>query len=66
MHTGIVKNPRLLKACNITPVMGDMGEFFFISIIDDNGLKKFNDAKKNNFSDEWNFLPLNFGVTEFG
>jgi hypothetical protein len=30
MHTGIAKNPRLLKACNITPGIGDMGEFFFI------------------------------------
>jgi hypothetical protein len=30
MHTGIAKNPRLLKACNITLIIGDMGEFFFI------------------------------------
>jgi hypothetical protein len=30
MHAGIAKNPRLLKACNITRGIGDMGEFFFI------------------------------------
>jgi len=30
-HTGAAKNPRLLKACNITEEC-DMGEFFFISI----------------------------------
>jgi hypothetical protein len=30
MHSGIAKNPRLLKACNITLSIGDMGEFFFI------------------------------------
>jgi len=29
-HTGAAKNPRLLKACNITGD-SDMGEFFFIS-----------------------------------
>jgi hypothetical protein len=29
-HTGVTKNPRLLKACNIIPVRTDMGEFFFI------------------------------------
>jgi hypothetical protein len=28
---GTAKNPRLLKACNITK-NGDMGEFFFISM----------------------------------
>jgi hypothetical protein len=33
MHTGIAKNPRLLKACNITCENCDMGEFFFISMI---------------------------------
>ncbi|HEX4375461.1 MAG TPA: hypothetical protein VHZ50_19300 [Puia sp.] len=60
MHTGIAKNPRLLKACNITPVIGDMGEFFFIYLIDGNRLKKFNHAKKNNFSDEWNFFTVKF------
>jgi hypothetical protein len=30
--TGVTKNPRLLKACNTTSVMSDMGEFFFISM----------------------------------
>src|SRR5258707_11012829 len=30
-HTGAAKNPRLLKACNITED-SDMGEFFIISI----------------------------------
>jgi hypothetical protein len=30
-HSGAAKNPRLLKACNITRKR-DMGEFFFISI----------------------------------
>jgi hypothetical protein len=47
--TGVTKNPRLLQACNITSVKRDMCEFFFISIVDENGLNKFNDAKKNNF-----------------
>jgi hypothetical protein len=31
-HAGVTKNPRLLKACNITPERIDMGEFFFISL----------------------------------
>jgi len=31
--SGAAKNPRLLKACNIT-ARRDMGEFFFISIPD--------------------------------
>jgi hypothetical protein len=30
VHNGAAKNPRLLKACNITK--GDMGGFFFISM----------------------------------
>jgi hypothetical protein len=34
-HTGTAKNPRLLKACNITSASGDMGEFFFISVKND-------------------------------
>jgi len=55
-HTRVTKNPRLLKACNITWFIRDMGEFFFISVIDDNRLIKFNNAKKNNFLDDWNFL----------
>jgi hypothetical protein len=49
---GVTKNPGLLKACNITCEQCDMGEFFFISIIDENGLNKFNYAKKNNFLKE--------------
>ena len=32
VHTGAAKNPRLLKACNIT-WRRDMGGFFFISMI---------------------------------
>jgi hypothetical protein len=32
VHRGAAKNPRLLKACNIT-VRRDMGEFFFISVL---------------------------------
>jgi hypothetical protein len=31
-HTGITKNPRLLKTCNIAPERIDMIEFFFISL----------------------------------
>jgi hypothetical protein len=31
-QAGATKNPRLLKACNTTPVRTDMGEFFFISV----------------------------------
>jgi hypothetical protein len=48
-HNGTAKNPRWLKACNITSEEHDMCEFFFISIIDENDFKKFNGAKKNNF-----------------
>ena len=48
-HAGTAKNPRLLKACNITSVISDMGEFFFISVVDEINLKCFNSAKKNNF-----------------
>jgi hypothetical protein len=32
--SGAAKNPRLLKACNITRKR-DMGEFFFISVLDE-------------------------------
>jgi hypothetical protein len=32
--SGAAKNPRLLKACNITRTR-DMGEFFFISMSDE-------------------------------
>jgi hypothetical protein len=55
-HVGTAKNPRLLKACNITKLLCDMGEFFFISIIDEIELKVFYNAKKNNFLNELNFL----------
>ena len=41
MHTGIAKNPRLLKACNITWVKCDMGEFFFIFLNIKMRLNKF-------------------------
>jgi hypothetical protein len=34
VHNGAAKNPRLLKACNITRKR-DMGEFFFISMSDE-------------------------------
>jgi hypothetical protein len=34
VHRGAAKNPRLLKACNITR-QRDMGEFFFISVLDE-------------------------------
>lgn len=49
VHNGAAKNPRLLKACNITRQC-DMGEFFFISIV----MKLFQifyHAKKHNFPD---------------
>ena len=29
-QAGVTKNPRLLKACNTSPLRNDMGEFFFI------------------------------------
>jgi len=34
-HKGAAKNPRLLKACNITCRESDTGEFFFISMTDE-------------------------------
>jgi hypothetical protein len=37
-HTGVTKNPRLLKACNTIPARIDMGEFFFILLLRKNGL----------------------------
>jgi hypothetical protein len=52
---GAAKNPRLLKACNITRI-GDMGEFFFISNVYEIVVKGFlrtglpdRNAKKDNF-----------------
>jgi hypothetical protein len=58
--TGVTKNPRLLKACNITCVKCDMGEFFFIFLMDENGLKKFNHAKKNIFFNEYQYFIVKF------
>jgi len=58
--TGATKNPRSLKACNITFEKCDMCEFFFISIIDDNGLNNFNYAKKNNFFNECQYFNVKF------
>ena len=60
MHRGIAKNPRLLKACNITFEKCDMCEFFFISIIDENGLNKFNYTKKNIFFYENEYFNVKF------
>jgi hypothetical protein len=45
---GTAKNPRLLKACNITKI-GDMGEFFFISNDYKIVVEFYCNAKKNNF-----------------
>jgi hypothetical protein len=47
-HGGAAKNPRLLKACNITR-NGDMGEFFFISMTMKLLQLIFYHAKKDNF-----------------
>jgi hypothetical protein len=35
VHKGTAKNPRWLKACNITLEKCDMCEFFFISDVDE-------------------------------
>jgi hypothetical protein len=35
VHKGAAKNPRWLKACNITRKKCDMFEFFFISDVDE-------------------------------
>jgi hypothetical protein len=48
VHTGAAKNPRLLKACNIT-ARRDMGEFFFISVLDEIDCNFFYNTKKDNF-----------------
>jgi hypothetical protein len=47
-HRGAAKNPRLLKACNIT-ARRDMGEFFFISIPDEIDGKFFTMQRKTIF-----------------
>jgi hypothetical protein len=60
VHTGAVKNPRLLKACNITCEKCDMCEFFFISNVDEIVSKLFNNAKKDNFLKERDILTYYF------
>jgi hypothetical protein len=47
-HIGTAKNPRLLRACNITDTDSDMGEFFFISIVM-KLIKKIDFTKKDIF-----------------
>jgi hypothetical protein len=46
--SGAAKNPRLLKACNITRKR-DMGEFFFISVLDEIVVNIFTRTKVHNF-----------------
>jgi hypothetical protein len=53
VHTGAAKNPRLLKACNIT-ARRDMGEFFFISVLDEIDFKFFTTQRKTIFKSKWN------------
>ncbi len=48
VHRGAAKNPRLLKACNITRTC-DMGEFFFISNTDEIDVKVFTTQRKTFF-----------------
>jgi hypothetical protein len=48
--TGAAKNPRSLKACNITRKR-DMGEFFFISIADEIVVNIFTTQRNYNFRD---------------
>jgi hypothetical protein len=48
VHSGAAKNPRLLKACNITKYC-DMGEFFFISVLDENVVNVFTTQRKTFF-----------------
>ena len=57
---GVTKNPRWLKACNITCEKCDMCEFFFISDVDEIVSKLFNNTKKDNFLKEWNILTYYF------
>jgi hypothetical protein len=63
---GTAKNPRLLKACNITKT-GDMGEFFFISVVfmapalpGRRQLKKSCHRKEKQFPGLWADLSLIF------
>jgi hypothetical protein len=58
VHSGAAKNPRLLKACNITR-NGDMGEFFFISMTMKLVLEIFPTQRKTIFW-EWGGRPQNF------
>lgn len=60
VHKGTAKNPRWLKACNITLEKCDMCEFFFISDVDEIVSKLFNSTKKDNFLKEWNILTYYF------
>jgi hypothetical protein len=62
VHTGAAKNPRLLKACNITLEKGDMCEFFFISNVDEIVPKLFYNTKKDNFLRQRNILTYYFSV----
>jgi hypothetical protein len=48
VHRGAAKNPRLFKACNITKKC-DMGEFFFISVLDEIDVKIFTTQRKTFF-----------------
>ena len=57
---GATKNPRSVKACNITFEKCDMCEFFFISVIDEYGLNKFYYAKKNIFFNECQYFNVKF------
>jgi len=45
----VTKNPRLLKACNITSLECDMGEFFFISNVDEIEPKLVLNCKEKHF-----------------
>jgi hypothetical protein len=62
VHTGAAKNPRLLKACNITLENGDMCEFFFISNVDEIVPKLFYNTKKDNFLRQRNILTYYFSL----
>ncbi len=59
-HAGVIKNPRWLKACNITCEKCDMCEFFFISNVDEIVSKLFSTAKKDNFLKERGILTYYF------
>jgi len=54
VHRGAAKNPRLLKACNIT-ANSDMGEFFFISNGDEIDCKFFTMQRKTFFKSKRGF-----------